>query len=40
MENKAINQKEYLKKYISLSDGDEKKKKKKKKQHKTGVKKT
>ncbi|XP_011159786.1 BUD13 homolog [Solenopsis invicta] len=37
MENKIINQKEYLKKYISLGDGDEKKKKKKKK-HKTGSK--
>ncbi|XP_071553994.1 uncharacterized protein [Temnothorax nylanderi] len=37
MENKAISQKEYLKKY-TLGDGDEKKKKKKKKKHKTGAK--
>lgn len=39
MENKIINQKEYLKKYTSLGDDfDEKKKKKKKKKHKTGAK--
>lgn len=31
MENKAITQKEYLKKYISLGHSDDKKKKKKKK---------
>ncbi|XP_032686791.1 BUD13 homolog [Odontomachus brunneus] len=36
-ENKTISQKEYLKKYISLGDGDDKKKKKKKK-HKVGMK--
>lgn len=38
MENKAISQKEYLKKYTSLGNGDEKRKKKKKKKLKTGVK--
>lgn len=38
MENKIVNQKEYLKKYTSLGDDDEKKKKKKKKKHKMGVK--
>jgi len=37
MENKGISQKEYLKKYTSLDDGDIKKKKKKKK-YKTGMK--
>jgi len=37
MANKVINQKEYLKKYISLGNNDEKRKKKKKK-HKAGIK--
>jgi len=37
MENKIIDQKEYLKKYMSLGNTDEKKKKKKKKS-KTGAK--
>lgn len=37
MENKVVNQKEYLKKYI-LGDDNEKKKKKKKKKHNMGVK--
>jgi hypothetical protein len=35
MEKKVINQKEYLKKYMSFGDGDNKRKKKKRK---TGVK--
>lgn len=38
MEKKIINQKEYLKKYLSSGDGDDKKKKKKKKM-KVGIKK-
>lgn len=38
MENKTINQKEYLKKYISSGNDDDKKKKKKKKKHKVGTK--